>query len=57
MTKYTVIGLNVAAFMICPARVNSMKPMIEASEVFFTKCTQKPMVGGMLNLTAWGMTT
>ena len=43
--------------MSWPARTSSIKPTMDASDVFFTICTMKPTVGGVAIRTACGSTT
>ena len=50
-------GLNVALVIIVLAFESSTKPMIEASAVPFTTCTEKPIVGAMVTRNACGRIT
>ena len=50
-------GWKVALLTIWPARVSSVKPMIEASDVPLISCTRNPTVGAVAVRMACGSTT
>ena len=53
----TLKGSKVALLSMVPALVSSTNPIIEASAVPLTICTEKPTVGGIETRKAWGNMT